>query len=453
MATQPTYDYEAEQSDLDRRQKLLEAMAQGSMGPIQTFQSGGQTGVISPFQVLDQLLKGYIAGKGQSKLKDDRAALSQRYSSDLAKGMEQFYRTSEGGAVPSMALQPDAQGNPRMVQQAPDKRKAILDLMASNHPVLREMGMKLISQKPEADPYAILPKDALAHFDPTSVAKNPRDPSTWAPKEDIRTLGERFWKVGKGGVENIGGVEYSDPLRMAGVGLVQGSNATGKLDVIDKTPKTTVSVNASPVLGGQKAGMEAYFKSAANKVEALGNLATTAQDNLNSLAELKNLDAKGIFSNVTSGPATFLSNLAQAAGMQVDTAKLANTENYNAITTDLWQGLVAKYGGNRGVTKDEALEIKKLLPLATNSPQARQQLFTVLENVGARQIAQYQSANDAFARASLAEDPTIFSKEFGNVFTPQPSRTQPALPPAGAAAGTGQPISLDDYLRKQLGGK
>lgn len=453
MATQPTYDYEVERSDLDRRQKLLEAMAQGAMGPMQTFQSGGQTGKVSPFQVLAQLLQGYVAGKGQSDLKEQRAQLGQRYSEDLAKGMDQFYKTSEGTQVPSLAKAPAADGTPQMVQQPGDKRKAILDLMASNHPVLRDMGMKLISQKPEADPYAILPKDALAHFDPTSVAKNPRDPATWAPKEDIRTLGERFWKVGKSGVENIGGVEYSDPLRMAGVGLVQGSNATGKLDVIDKAPKTDIRVNSSPVVGGQKAGMEAYFKSAANKVEALGNLATTAQDNLNSLAELKNLDAKGIYSNVTSGPATFLSNLAQAAGMQVDANKLANTENYNAITTDLWQGLVAKYGGNRGVTKDEALEIKKLLPLATNSPQARQQLFTVLENVGGRQIAQYQSANDAFARASLAEDPTIFSKEFGNVFTPQPSRTQPALPPAGAAAGTGQPISLDEYLRKQLGGK
>ena len=114
---------------------------------------------------------------------------------------------------------------------------------------------------------------------------------------------------------------------------------------------------------------------------------------------------------------------------------------------------MAKYGGNRGVTKDEAMEIKKLLPLATNSPQARQQLFTVLENVGGRQIAQYQSANDAFARASLAEDPTIFSKEFGNVFTPSPGRTQPALPPAGAPSGKQTPMSLDEYLRRQAGGQ
>lgn len=437
MATSSTYNYETELSDLDRRQKLMEAMSQGAMGPMQTFQSGGRTGKISPFQMLNQVLSQYMAGQGMNKVKQEKADLSQRYSDDLVSGMQKFQQTEGGGApVDNFVMQPDASGTPQTVPALPDRKKAIFDAMASNHPVLKEMGMKLMMAKPEATGQ-LTPKDLAAYASPESVLRNPADPSGWAPKRDIRSADGGFFQLGENGAELVpGGPTAGDPIQWPGVGLVQASNTTGKLDVVNKTPTTNITsnINASPVIKGQKAGMEAYFKSAANKVEALGNIATTAQDNLNSIAELKNLNAKGIYSNVTSGPATFLANLGQVAGVSVDTAKLANTENYNSITTDLWQGLVAKYGGNRGVTKDEAMEIKKLLPLAAQSPQAREQLFTVLENVGGRQIQQYQQANDAFARASLQDDPTIFSKEFGNIFVPSPGRTQPALPPPGAGA-------------------
>ena len=57
----------------------------------------------------------------------------------------------------------------------------------------------------------------------------------------------------------------------------------------------------------------------------------------------------GIFSNVTSGPSTFVANLAQAFGMPISdemAKKLGSTESYNAAATDLWQTLVSKYGGN-----------------------------------------------------------------------------------------------------------
>ena len=85
-----------------------------------------------------------------------------------------------------------------------------------------------------------------------------------------------------------------------------------------------------------------------------------------------------------------------------------------------------------------------MLPLAASSPQARQQLYSILNNVSDRQIAQYRNANKSFANAVKMDDPTMFSEEFADVYMPQPSTPSPVTQPAG---GQGGPIPLDQYLK------
>ena len=90
------------------------------------------------------------------------------------------------------------------------------------------------------------------------------------------------------------------------------------------------------------------------------------------------------------------------------------------------------------MTKEEAVEIKKMLPLAANSPQARQQLFRLLNNVADRQVVQFQNANRSFAQSALQEDPTIFSEGFADTYVPEPSQPMPVTQPA--QAGGGRPV-------------
>lgn len=450
MTPQPTYDYDLEQDSIMRKQRLLEAMSQGAMNP----QPSGAKGKYAALGGVSQILQALMGTFGQQKLTEQKAALGERYKKDLTTGMDKFMKTSEGAPTPNFVMQNDGMGGaPDEVRANPNPRKAALEALASNHPVLRELGMKQLTAKPDLSGQ-ITAKDALGHMDPKSVVQNPLDPTKWMPKSDVRVIDNAPVDVGDRKMTPLAPnfPMYSDPVKMGDGDLYQGNNLTGKLSKLDNAPKVNVNSSSTNVAAGQKEGLKTYFESAAKKVEALGNMASSAQDNKNTLAELANLDAKGIFSNVTSGPAEFLSNLGQVAGVAVDTNKLGNTEVYNALTTDLWQGLVSKYGGNRGVTADEAKEIKKMLPLAATSPEARQQLFTVLGNVADRQIAQYQTANDAFARAAQMEDPTVFSKEFGKIYTPSPGQTQPALsgPKSGAP---GKPMSLDDYLKAQQGAK
>lgn len=440
---QAFYDYDVEAEDLRRRQAVLDAMQQQSMSPIDVQSSNGIVARASPLQGMAKLLQAYVANKGTEALKAEKANLATQANEDLRSGLEQYYRTSQGYDAPSMVKQPNPDGSLQTSRMAADPKKAIFDALSSKHPLVRDLGMQQLQQMGKQQ---LTPKDLLAISTPESVLTNPNNPQAWLPKRELKAVAPGEILLDSSGnvtTPGTGKGRQGNPGWETVVinGDLYQKTATG-LKKLDNAPK--VNVNANPVIMGQKAGMQEYFKNAASQVDALGKVATNATQMKQTLSELQGLDSQGIFSNVTSGPATFLSNLGQIAGVKVDPAKLGNTETFNALTTDLWQGLVSKYGGNRGVTQQEAAEIKRMLPLATSSPQARQQLYRVLNNVADRQIMQYQNANKAFAQSALRDDPTIFSQGFGDVYVPTPSTPNPVL---GGGQPGGKVLTLDQYLR------
>lgn len=442
MATANLYDYDVEGENLRRRQALLDAMQAQSMQSLQPSQVGGMGAAPHWTQAAAKLLQAYGAQKGQEQLQADRQTAAEKYRTGMQEGFENYFKTAEGGKQPSMALAPDAQGNPQMVNVPGNPRKAIFDALASGHPVMREFAMQ---QMKDMGKDKLTAKDLLPYAEPSSIPQIAQSGMAgFQPKRNIQSLGEQFWDVSGAAPKAIGGVQYGAPATIGG-DLYQQQTGSGKLTKLDNAPKVTTNVSMSPVIKGQVAGQEAFWKQASKQVEELGNRAQTASDNKQTLAEMKNLDSQGVFSNVTSGPATFLSNLGEAVGVKVDKSKLANTETFNALTTDLWQGLVAKYGGNRGVTKEEAAEIKNMLPLATTSPQARQQLYRILENVSNRQIQQFQSANKTYSEAVYADDPRMFKLDLEGVYTPQPQAPAPVTPGKASSA----PMSLEQYLNSK----
>jgi len=390
------YDYDVEAEDLRRKQAILDAMQGQSMQAPEVQHVGGMAGRVSPLQVMGKLLQAYSASKGQEALKAERQQMSERAQNDLRTGLGQYYKTSQGYEAPSLVQQPNPDGTPKTVKVAGDSRKAIFDAMSSNHPLLRQMAMsQLQNMKPS----------------------------------ELKEVGGVVYDPATRQIVKLDGPQPTQ--KIVNGDLYELNPSTGQWRKLDNAAKVSTNVNVGgPVVHGQKAGMGEYFRNAASQVDALGKVAQTASNIKQTLAEMRNLDAQGIFSNVTTGAATFLTNLGQAAGVKVDTSKLGNTEAFNALATDLWQGLVAKFGGNRGVTQQEAAEIKKMMPLAAFSPEARQQLYTILNNVADRQIAQYQNANKAFAEAALKDDPTVFSSGFGDVYVPAPSAPAPTTPAA-----------------------
>lgn len=433
-----SFNYDSQLADIEQRQKIADALASGSLAPLQGVSAGGMYAAPHWTEALGKVLQAYAASKGREQIKSDRTALADKYNTELAKGAENFYRTSEGYSEPSLARTPNADGTPQTVSVPGNPRKAIFDALASGHPVLQQMAMQQLAAQQKG---VVTLEKLSALATPESVLANPNNPAKWVPKRELKGMqpGEVLIDAA-GNIATPGaGATGGQPSTSAPGGTPSGQGwdtisiggdlyqrtATG-LKKLDNAPKVAVSMN--PVIQGQKAGMSEYFKGAAEQVKALGERARQASDIKQTLTELQALDQQGIFSNVTTGPATFLSNLGQAAGVKVDTSKLGNTEAFNALTTDLWQGLISKFGGNRGVTQQEAAEIKKMLPLAASSPQARQTLYILLNNVADRQIKQFGAANKSFAQAALSEDPTKFSEGFGETYLPEPVAPTPVIP-------------------------
>jgi hypothetical protein len=415
------YSYDPEEEDLRRRRAVLDAMSGQAMQPLQATVVGGQAAAPHWGSALAKLLQAYTGSRGGEALKAEAERLNTKRAEETRQGFEQFDKTSKGGW---QEVGGGEAGPPQLI--AGDRRKAIFDALAAKSPMLRQFAAAQLANEGRD---ALTVKDLLPHASGKSIPDMlARGTAGFKPKADYKEVGGILYDPDELTAVALGGAKPQQTVINGD--LYELNPSTGQLKKLDNAPKISTSVNVGgPVIAGQKAGSEAYFKGAAGKVEALGNQAGQASNVKQTIAEMRNLDSQGIFSNVTSGPATFLTNLGEAVGVQVDAKKLGNTETFNALTTDLWQGLVSKFGGNRGVTKEEALEIKKMLPLATSSPQARQQLYSILENVADRQIKQYQAADKAFSEAVYQDDPRVFSGGFTDVYNPAPNQPAPVTPP------------------------
>ena len=445
--TNTPFSYETQQNVLKRRQGYIDKMTEELMrqqspkflqNSVATHYAGPGIG-----DAVGKVLSAYFLDKQQKGLDEESAALAGRYNTELKTALEQYQATRDGREA---AMYPGSAGEPNpanapMVEGIPaqpgDPRRAAIEAIVSSFAPLREIGMADLKA---AQKEGLTTKDLLPYVNPTSIPQLIQQGiGGFRPKQDLGEVGGTIYDK-----NTLSTVALQGPkpgvLKQDG-DLYEVSPSTGSLRKLDNAPKITM--NNSMVAAGPKAGREAYFKHAADQVDALGKQANTSQALLSTLDSLETLHRAGINSNVTSDMATTMQNLGQALGVKVDAAKLSNTETYNALITDLWQRAVSQYGGNRGVTKEEAEQIKKLTPMASFSPDAREQLFAIYRNSAGRSINAYKGANAAFARAAAADDPNLFQV---------PGFMQDTyLPPSANPAGGGSPVSLDDYLKSKRG--
>lgn len=430
--------FSADAENLKRRQAIAEALQSGALSPMEVSQA-------SPLAALAKLGQAYFAKKFQDNLAQEKKDLSSRMAENTRTGVENFFRTAEGYDVPQMAQMPDENGQPQMKRIPGDQKKAIFDALASSNPTLQALGKSQLEQMSKG----ALTAEKLSGFaTPESVLANPMNPKTWQPKRELKGFAPGEVLL------DSSGRPYEIPATPGGKPAFTTETINGDLyqrtgtgyKKLDNAPKITTNVGVNPIIKGVQAGAENFWKNASNQVDALGAIAQQAGNNKQAIAELRALDQGGIYSNVTSGPKTFMANLAQSIGVPINEKKLANTENFNSIATDLWQGVVSKYGGNRGVTKEEAIELQKIIPQAAQSPEARQKLYSILENISNRQISQFQNAQKSYTEALYAEDPRRFQLPIDQIYNPQPNQPSPTGTPQ-------QPESLDQYINRIRGGK
>lgn len=413
--------YDADKEALLRKEKLVNAMMSGALAPLDLpQQTGPVASKVNPLQAIAKVLEGYLAGKSGKALDEEKSNFEQKYNDRLKTGIEEYTKNSQGYDVPNGPYT-----NPTSAQMTHvpgDKKAAIMSALASNHPILQQLAMSELSILGNGQ---LTPKDLLALATPESVLQNPSSTAGWQPKRKLTEVTPGTPLVDEAGnfTEPGGTPPWKEVMR----GNDRYMETITGLKKLDNAPNISVSASASPVIAGQKAGMEAFWKGPAEQVNQLGKSAATAQNLLPKIERLKSLSKQGIFTNATANIASTLSNLAQVAGAKIDTGKLARTEDYNAEITKIWVDMIKDSGGARGWTEPETKRIEKALPQIISSPQAMQDMLQLMEGRAKKEIELYKNANKAFARAAKADDPELFADEFQNVFLPEITAIPPTI--------------------------
>lgn len=437
MPMMPTYDFETEADAIKRKQAIADAMQAGALQPMQM---PTQPGVkLSGVNVLAKLLEGYVAGKKSDEAKSERTALSQRYGDELKSGMEQFYRTSQGYEAPSMALIPGEDGKPQSIHIPGDRKKAIFDALASNHPVLRDLAMQQLKEEGKNQ---LTPKDLLAIATPESVLANTANPASWKPKRELKAFapGEVLLDS-SGNYATPGNPSGQQPFDLKTIGgdLYQ-TSATG-YKKLDNAPKVTVH---NAVNMGDNALMKKLGESTAELIAGARTGKQQAQQMNFTANRLEELNNKGVFSGPTANVATTIGAFAQTLGVPVDQNKLGRSEEYNAILAQqVAKVLTAGNGVGRSMTDEDRKRFEQQFPQLVSTPQGRQQIIGMLRN-SASQDLQYANQVEANLRKNYPEAARLWDVAPTNVGFPTPANA--------GGQGPGNPIPLDQYL-KNFGGQ
>lgn len=410
--------YAARGANIGARQNVANMMRLQSLRPIQNT-SNHPGAALSPFQAINQVAQAYASGKLQDRVGQDQMQLAQQVQGDTNMGLQQFHE-----------------------QFKQDPHRAVAEAMAHPSDQVRsyaeQMNKGLNTQK-----------DLAKMSTPESVLQNPNDPSQYVGKKTLTSHQP-------GSVVSDESGNFVNPGVQPGAGPVISRDENGALmqstptgiRKVDQAPRITNSVNVGKI----HPGMKKLFEIGAGRVDEMGKSAYAGTQTLQSLNELKQKADAGIFENVTSGPAAFMTNLAQALDAplskdQLD--KLANTESFNAETIGLWNSIISSQeGGHKGVVKEEAELIMKSLPLARHSPQARQQIIDTLSRAAERNIKSYEQSAQAYVEAVTTEDPSKLTDLFSQVYVPESARTIEEPAKQESTQGQGNRISLEDFMKE-----
>ena len=415
--------YDSQLMEMQHGQRLADMLRMNAMQPIQSV-SSSPLASISPLQVIAQALMGYAANRAGDKHIEDMRNLSQMMEGDKQAGLAQFND-----------------------EYAKDPNKAIFNLMAARSPVLQAMG-KTLSKG------LVTPKDLSKSATHESILASGGNPAGFSPIIPLETIepGKPLMNKQTGAVVNPTSIQPgAAPSYQTINGNLYGVTQTG-MDQVDKAARTNVSNTV--VNGPQKQGLDEVFKKGAQLTFDLGEQARGAIESLHSLDNLANLDKQGIFSNLTSKPSEFIANISQALGAPLPKEvvdKLSNTTAYNSEIINVWQKYIAQIGTNKGLTKEEAMDIKDSLPKAAHSPEARAKIIELMRRAAMRTIDNHRNAVNAYSQSYQSQDPSSILKVMGEMQAPGAATapTETTGNPIGTQAAPAQVPKFEDLIKQR----
>ncbi len=447
-------DFLGAQDELNRKKAFAQLLMQRATTTPQGQMVSGHFVAPSVAAQLQPLISAFMGNRMQEQIGADTKNLQQMHGQQLRKELETYFPTREGAPGQTMtdAQAGDLLNNDQNVQLADpvkaDPRKAAILALTSQLPEMQEIGKADIAgmAKQENETFST----PTTFKDPTTGKLvtalignrgNVRPITNLAPAPDSMNVDGRV--VDKHDPTQVIAdyrEEFGQPYQRGGDWYQKDSR--GKEYKLDNAPNVKVSVGG-PIIKGQNAGMETWAKVAGERVGKSGEQAQNAVNLVGTLQQLSKLSDSGVFNGPASGAATWLGGLLQSAGMPADTSKVANSQSYNATAKEAVQQLIGQYGGNRGITAEEAAQLQVVIPQLDHSPDARRQLTAILTNVANRRVQDYRTASHNYGKALKADDPELF--DMTDVMLPN---SEPLAP----ANGGGSVMTLDQYIKAKTGG-
>jgi hypothetical protein len=431
----PTFNYETDSAQLDRRQRLVDALMQGTLQPIQaqTGTPGASTGMASLVQGLAKIAQAYAGQKKQLGIDEERSQLRDRYQADAKAGAERFF---DGYSVQPGSARPAVEGNNPSAYVAPGvhdaqdsaqaKRKAIIEAMTSAHPMLQQLGQfgfKETMQKKEGGPTA---KDFLGYADQATLRQMAASAGliNFEPKRDIGTVDNTIFDKGSLDVLKLNGAA-PQVTKGADGDLYKINQSTGNPSKLDTAPKINVHPSTTIINKGESELMKILGKDTAEAIKA-SRQQKQAGERINAVVnQLEKLDQQGVFEGPQANIATKLGAFAASVGISVDKEKIGRSEAYTGqLAQEIARYLTAADGVGRSMTNEDREAIMAQFPQLVNSREGRQMIMGKLREAAKRDI-DYNAQIEGSVRQRFPEAGRLLDVAPANAAT-YPQAVQPA---------------------------
>lgn len=463
------FNFQAELSALQSKQKLAEAMRSAAMsGQLRT--GGGLGGLVTAL-----MRPGQIDRMERENL-DAQAALQGRYKAELGNELQNYLTTRQGQAgrgenmyspqevaaaggdagVPQLAERPAVPAIPA------DPRKAAVGAFASQFPQLQELGKADLAGMGKS---ALTPKDVMGFsgMDPKTKILAAQLVSAGIPETQVLGMlrpelkehvvnGQILRATDAGGYGTVADArdQYGNvgPVAQGPNGPIYGQANRGTGEVKFAPAGTNVNVNTA-----QRAGEKFAGALAEKRVDMLAKSFESAQNAGKSLQALdmskQQLDA-GIKSGSLAKIDLALGKLGETFGVQRDPTN-SNTEAYMAAIAQQVAQFVKNFGAGTGISNtDLEFALRSMGGDVGTSAAALQQILQMAKVGATNVLFSHQRLYDAQkgATGTIPEDLRSFEVPFGVKdpnnemrYNPGMDRMDYVKPPAAKPAAPGaQPV-------------
>jgi hypothetical protein len=351
------YQYDPEAQALERRQRVLDALQNQTLAPIQA-PAPGQSGPfqvaskINPMQGMAQLAQAYLGRKQNEDLTKEKEVFQKRSVEQLREELQNYFGKTQA----------DPQG-------------ALLEALSSNHPMMRSLAMAQLEAQMKQGGRKLMQADPGKTLidESTGEVVLPRAPQGLPPgvipgiSED--GLSGPGWKMipdGRGGM-----------ARVTALGL----------DPYDKAAKTNTSMNVSlsPVIKGEGKFMEEIGGETGKAVIAARNAKVSGQQRLVMADRMEKLINDGTFNNVPANIAVVTSSLANVFNDNAVKKELANSEEFKSLISKEAAAALTGPGGAKFTDKDMELFLGQF-PALTNSEAGKRAIINATKRAAQRDI-------------------------------------------------------------------